>query len=580
MSLLLVPSRLKWIIVSFAVLASVSATLAQETVRLLPGPLLGEDNGIELNDRILKDATVEWQFSFDGGQRWRPMIPSIGEPMPVEAQPYNTWRSVLKLPGEFIAGLSFRAKVTFVDGTIQLSDVASIPHVDTLPSKERLFTLNRSAYHRMMADSGLIVFKINSGQNSSIIETWEEVDGTWQKGPDLEGSFSNVLYEDQLFMVKTAEGGGSTGIQVYDWDGIQNGWIAGQFLLGENPSGVMDSWNPVGVSISEGRLFLMHNSDGGFVSFFEKSESGTWEYVHTLKPEGNGVWKYAYQFPLSFGDTIVTHGTFLEGYQDTFYFKKQPDGAWGFVASEEAPFDMVFKAGDYLLRVYYPFYNMEQSRKERLDLIDPQRPAGENLVFSGPFDYGFFPTEVSEEWVLFTFEPSPENWVETGAVALVPILDGEIHSKPALLRPADSTGYHYMSAISTISDSRLIFVSQMVDGTAVVEAVDLTMIPHPRFPNVDFAKWTAVGNIPEGNFVLPLLFRESARGDFISKVHFSFDQINWFEVPEDELIRSIVRRNADGDGAVDIVSVELPVQRNGRTVFYRIQEQPIIGGSP
>ena len=370
---------------------------------------------------------------------------------------------------------------------------------------------------------------------------------------------------------------------MFNWSGLETGWQEAYFLSCQKPDGSATEIIPVAVSISEERLFASNSEEGGFVNFYEKNPDGIWTFVDTLYPEAEGDWQYAYQDPVSFGDTIVTHasyGGWSTGtyYRGTMYFRKQPEGDWKYVGFEESGHDDTFKAGDYLLRAYYPFYHLIETRTQYLELIDPTQPMGENRISYGPFDYGFFPISVTEDWISFFFEPSPENWVERGAIAIVPILDGEIHPKPALLVPTDILEYASIAALSAIDGTHLVFPSMMANGKGIMESLDLSTIPHPKFPNISFAKWTALGELQEGTLKLPIQFRESAKGTHITKVLFSYDQVNWFEVPEDEVIRSIIDEDVDGDGATNIVRIELPITRNDREVMYRLNEIPLKSG--
>lgn len=555
-----------------------------EAEMYLPQPFDGEKNGIMMHYRLLEEAELEWQFSLDGGENWRPMIPRIGAPLPVEKlSGYFNRLARLALPGGYISGLSFRAKLEFNDGTKQLSEVVSIPHVDVFPVAERLFEMDHSAYNRMEADSGLICFRVFDTETGTFnFQTYSEQATVWSRGVDLKPPSDTsgfCLLNGQLFISAPDGETPNPGVQIYDWQNTELQWSPSQYILSKDEFGVEQIRIVRGIALSDDRLFVSYSDGGGYVNFYEKQPSGLWEYVASLKPSGPGNWEQANKSPISFGDTIVTHGKYGEGKLSAFSFRKQPDGEWLYVGGEEVQYDKVFKAEDYILRVYYPFYHLEDTRKERLTLVDPSLPNGDNLVSTTLFDYGFFPSTVEDGWMLLGFEPSPENWVSTGAVAISPVLGEQIHPKPALLVPENLENYSYVGAVVAISGSQLISVSQMNDGTSVVDAIDLSAIPHPKFPDVSFAKWTAIGEIPVGDFVIPLFFRESAIGTSKTKVMFSYDKENWFEVPESEVYTNLVESDVDGDGRVNLVRIKLPIQRNGRTVFYRLEEFGATWGS-
>ncbi len=583
-------------------------------VLLLLWPVLVSSGQYVVNDPILREAnpasltldysmpgefSVDWQFSMDGGERWRPMVDRVGRESTVPAgNEYYDAATRLTFKENLPRGLSLRVKFTFADESTFLTDTYTIPHVYEFPAEKRELVLKDypgSNSVTIEADSGLLaeVRFVPSGSPQSLysLVTYEREGTGWSPGVlnEFPGtklstnprSRTFLLHNRQLFVCAGIYSGTDGTVQVYDWGGSDTGWILRQELTEPEMDG--PARYAVSVSVSEERLFVSSSGPDaltgvGWVYLYEPNPDGDWELVTRLKPDSSITWTNASRLPFSFGDTIVTQGTYREGQDNIFYFRKQQDGTWLFEESEELNSEFVFKVGNLLVRAFYNFYgaDVEDVYYNSIQLVvtDPGLgPLGEPVSVSY-LDYGMFSAEALEDWIVFHLEPSPANMLPPDmAVAISPLYEGSIFPDPAVLLPANRELYTTIAG-QVSSDGSLVYATaNLLDGTKVVNSFDLDQVPHPRYMQVPFAKWTVVGALKPGSLRFPIYYREDAEGDMPTEIFYKTDADEWKQLDESEVTRTVVDPDPDGDGKTVIIEAEVPMQVDGKDVLYRFGEE-------
>jgi hypothetical protein len=557
-----------------------------------------------INYRAESNTEIQWQFSTDGGEIWRPVTPRIGRIL-MEAPPAG-WngRTAVDLAGGFPAGISLRAR--FVEGDQQpiLSETVTVPHRRPFPNGQRIATLTETnrgqGIRHLRAAGNLVVASVPEefyadARNFVLKSWWESEDGQWLRGPDLpipadlpdrlRFGFFFAVADEQLIVCGSDDGMHSTALNgllyIYDWSGPTQGWQLSQTL--EKPAELPSTDTfAKGVFYADGRLLVKADSGaprGGSMCVYTRDEtSGNWIFDGLLRPQavGSESWVDASNDPIVAGNLIITHAHHSSSDLNTFLFEDTPEG-WTYRGGTKETSLIRFSLGSNWAEVEGDFEEIENGFGEgtsRLAVYEPGATAGEkSLLCEGFFNFGYFPQMGTEEWVIFAFEPSAKSFLPEGGVALTPLYEGTLYPEPLLLVPDGIEAYDFVGRDYSLTGNRLFVASVLKNEQFVIDLLDLTDVPHPSYPEVAFPVWVETSIDSTDLTRMQILYRASNDTDVLTRIEYLDAEGNWN--PTDVQIEDILLDpDPDGDGGVSLRQARIPLDGETEPTVYRVSERP------